>query len=253
MLRSRIIPCLLLHNKGLTKTEKFNTGKYIGDPINAVRIFNEKEVDELMFLDIDKTIQSKEPDFELIQKIADESRMPICYGGGIKNSNQAKEIIEMGIEKIAVSSIFFENPEIINEMASIIGAQSVLIVLDVKKKSFSSDYNVFTHNGTKKQGSLKTILKSLENYNYGELIINSIDLDGSQKGYDMALARLCREIIDKPLTILGGAGSLNDVKLLIQEFRVIGAACGSLFVFKGKYKAVLINYPSFSERKNLYL
>lgn len=253
MLRSRIIPCLLLHNKGLTKTEKFNSGKYIGDPINAVRIFNEKEVDELMFLDIDKTTQSKEPDFELIQKIADESRMPICYGGGIKNSSQAKQIIEMGIEKIALSSIFFENPEVINETASIIGAQSVIIVLDVKKKSLSRDYNVFTHNGTKKQGSLKSIIKDLENYNYGELVINSIDLDGSQKGYDMSLVELCRESSDKPLTILGGASSLNDIKLLIQKFKIIGAAAGSLFVFKGKYKAVLINYPSFSERKNLYI
>lgn len=252
MLRSRIIPCLLLHDKGLTKTEKFKTGKYIGDPINAVRIFNEKEVDELIFLDIDKTTQSKEPDFELIQKIADESRMPICYGGGIKNSSQAKEIIEMGIEKIALSSIFFENPEIINETASIIGAQSVLIVLDVKKKSFSSDYNVYTHNGTKKRGSLKSILKDLEKYHYGELVINSIDLDGSQQGYDISLAELCRENTDKPLTILGGAGSLNDIKSLIQKFKIIGAAAGSLFVFKGKYKAVLINYPSFSERKNLY-
>jgi len=252
MLRSRIIPCLLLHNNGLTKTEKFNKGKYIGDPINAVRIFNEKEVDELMFLDIDKTIQSEEPDFELIQKIADESRMPICYGGGIKNSSQAKAIIAMGIEKIAISSIFFENPKIINEMASIIGAQSVLLVLDVKKKTFSNDYNVFTHNGTKKQGSLKSILKELENYNFGELVINSIDLDGTQTGYDMSLAEFCREKIDKPLTILGGASSLDNIKSLIQRFKIIGAAAGSLFVFKGKYKAVLINYPSFSERKNLY-
>lgn len=252
MLRSRIIPCLLLHNKGLIKTEKFNTGKYVGDPINAVRIFNEKEADELMFLDIDKTIQSKEPDFELIQKIADESRMPVCYGGGIKNSNQAKAIIEMGIEKIAISSLFFESPEVINEMASIIGAQSVIVVLDVKKKTFSSDYNVYTHNGTRKHGSLKSVLKDLENYEYGELVINSIDLDGSQKGYDMNLAELCRENIDKPLTILGGASSLNDIKTLIKTFKVIGAAAGSLFVFKGKYKAVLINYPNFSERKSIY-
>lgn len=253
MLRSRIIPCLLLHNKGLTKTEKFNIGKYIGDPINTVRIFNEKEVDELMFLDIDKTTQSMDPDFELIQKIADESRMPICYGGGIKNSRQAKTIIKMGIEKIAVSSVFFENPEVINEMTSIIGAQSVLVILDVKKKKFSGDYNVFTHNGTKKQGSLKSILKELENYQYGELVINSIDLDGSQIGYDMSLAELCRENIDKPLTILGGASSLDNIKSLIHKFKIIGAAAGSLFVFKGKYKAVLINYPSFSERKNLYI
>ena len=205
-----------------------------------------------MFLDIDKTVQSKDPDFQLIQKIADESRMPICYGGGIKNSSQAKRIIEMGIEKIAVSSIFFENPEVINEMASIIGAQSVLVVLDVKKKIFSSDYNVFTHNGTKKQGSLKSILKDLENFHYGELVINSIDLDGSQSGYDMSLAELCREIIDKPLTILGGASSLDNIQSLIKRFKIIGAAAGSLFVFKGKYKAVLINYPSFAERKNMY-
>lgn len=253
MLRSRIIPCLLLRNNGLTKTESFKPGKYIGDPINAVRIFNEKEVDELMFLDIDKSTQKGEPDYGLIQKIADESRMPICYGGGIKNSSQAKRIIEMGIEKIALSSVFFETPKVINEIASIIGAQSVLIVLDVKRKKFSDDYKVFTHNGTVKQGSLKSVLKELGNYNFGELVINSIDRDGSRLGYDTSLAEFCRENTDKPLTVLGGASSLEDIRLLISRFKIIGAAAGSLFVLTGKYNAVLINYPSYSERKNLYL
>jgi len=252
MLRSRIIPCLLLHNNGLTKTEKFGAGKYVGDPINAVKIFNEKEVDELMFLDIDKSVYNENPNYDLIQKIADESRMPICYGGGIKNANQAKKIIEMGVEKIAVSSIFFENPNILDEISGIIGAQSVLLVLDVRKKKFSNDYTVYTHNGKQRKGSLKEILKNIEKINFGELVINSIDRDGSLIGYDFDLVKICRDYTDKPITALGGASSLEDIGRLINKFKIIGAAAGSLFVFKGKYKAVLINYPDFKTRKDLY-
>lgn len=252
MLRSRIIPCLLLHNNGLTKTEKFGPGKYIGDPINAVKIFNEKEVDELMFLDIDKSVNNESPDFDLIQKIADESRMPICYGGGIKNADQAKKIIEMGIEKIAISSIFFETPDVVDEISGIIGAQSVLLVLDVRKKKFSNDYVVYTHNGKQRIGSLKEILKNIEEQDFGELVINSIDRDGTLIGYDFDLVKICRDLTDKPITALGGASSLDDIASLIKKFKIIGAAAGSLFVYKGKYKAVLINYPDFKTRKDLY-
>ncbi len=254
MLRSRIIPCLLMKDNGLVKTVKFKEGKYVGDPINAVRIFNEKEVDELMLLDIDKSKNKMQPNFDLIQKIADESRMPICYGGGITSVSQAKKIIEMGVEKVAISNAFVNNPQLVNEISEVIGAQSVVIVLDVRKKTFSSDYNIFTLNGTiKSPKSLKSTLNQINKLNYGELVVNSIDNDGIMCGYDFKLAKLCREKTEKPLTILGGASNLKDIQSLIKEFKIIGAAAGSLFVFKGKYKAVLLNYPDKTERKRLYL
>lgn len=243
-----------MKDNGLVKTVKFKEGKYVGDPINAVRIFNEKEVDELMLLDIDKSKNKMQPNFDLIQKIADESRMPICYGGGITSVSQAKKIIEMGVEKVAISNAFVNNPQLVNEISEVIGAQSVVIVLDVRKKTFSSDYNIFTLNGTiKSPKSLKSTLNQINKLNYGELVVNSIDNDGIMCGYDFKLAKLCREKTEKPLTILGGASNLKDIQSLIKEFKIIGAAAGSLFVFKGKYKAVLLNYPDKTERKRLYL
>ncbi len=253
MLRSRIIPCLLIHKKGLVKTVNFKQSKYVGDPINAVKIFNEKEVDELMVIDIDKTRNNIIPDFQLIQKLANESRMPLCYGGGIKTLDQAVKIIEMGVEKVALSSIFLESPEICNKISNVIGAQSISIVLDVKKKLFSSDYNIFTHNATKKhKESLKKVLNNIDNFPFGELVINSIDRDGTCSGYDDNLIEICRNLTERPITVLGGAGSLNDISNLINKYKIIGAGAGSLFVFKGKYKAVLINYPNKTERKPLY-
>lgn len=242
MLRSRVIPCLLVHNKGLVKTEKFKSPKYVGDPINAVKIFNEKEVDELIVLDIDASVNNSEPDYKMIENLANESRMPLCYGGGVKTPEQAQRIIKLGVEKVALSSEAVINPQVLKDISVKVGAQSVVVILDVKKSLFGT-YDIFINNGKKKSKvKLFDFIKTIEDIGIGELVINSIDNDGVMKGYDIALAEKVRQISNLPLTILGGAGNTEDILELIEKFKIIGAAAGSLFVFKGVYKAVLINY-----------
>lgn len=249
MLRPRIIPCLLVHNKGLVKTVRFSTPKYVGDPINAVKIFNEKEVDELLVLDIDSTVEKKEPDYQMIKNLATECRMPFCYGGGVSNAEQVKRIIKLGVEKVAISSAAIQNPNVISEMAKEVGSQSIVFVMDVKKNPKSGNYEIYTHNGKINTG-LNPIdfSKTMEDQGIGEISINSIDNDGMMKGYDIELIKMVRRSVSVPITALGGAGKINDIENLINEFGIIGAAAGSLFVFKGIYKAVLINYPSRNEK-----
>lgn len=250
MLRSRIIPCLLVRNKGLVKSVQFKNYKYVGDPINAVKIFNEKEVDELMVLDIDATREGREPDFNMIRNLANESRMPLCYGGGVKTVEQAKRIIHLGAEKVALSSAVIENPDLVIDIATAVGVQSVIVVLDVKQKGLFGKYQVYTHNGTKATGKdPKEMAKQFEELGVGEIVINSIDNDGMMKGYDLKLIDLIRDAINIPMTVLGGAGTLEHIKEIIKKYKVIGVAAGSIFVFKGKYKAVLINYPSYLEKR----
>jgi cyclase len=252
MLRPRIIPSLLLHDKGLVKTLNFKSPKYVGDPINAVRIFNEKEVDELAFFDIDATVLNKEPDYGLIEKLANQSRMPLCYGGGVKTVEQAQKIFGLGVEKIALSSAAIVNPKLVTQIADRVGSQSVIVVLDVKKKILGG-YEIFTHNGKKPTGiNPIKFAKELEQLGTGEIIINSIDQDGVMKGYDLNLVNKIAEMISLPLTVLGGAGSLSDIEKVIERHGVIGVAAGSLFVFKGPYKAVLINYPTQTEKNNIF-
>jgi cyclase len=251
MLQPRIIPCLLVSNKGLVKTVKFKEPRYIGDPINAVRIFNEKQTDELMILDIDATRLNKEPDYKSIQFWASECRMPLCYGGGVKTVEQAQKIFALGVEKIALSSEAVYNTNIISKLAERVGSQSVVVVLDVKKKTFGG-YELFTHNGSKRTGlnPIDFAIKCIHE-GAGEIVVNSIDMDGTMKGYDLDLIRKVRNVIDTPMTALGGAASLDDMGKLINEFGIIGASAGSLFVFRGKYKAVLINYPSLADKNSL--
>ena len=247
----------MVHLKGLVKTLKFSVedGKYVGDPINAVKIFNEKNVDEIMVIDIDATVEGYEPDYEMIKNVATECRMPLCYGGGIKNVEQVRKIIKLGAEKVAISSAALENISLLNEMSGAVGAQSVVLVLDIaKKKSLwgGTHYEIFTHNGRRKTGKkLYDFLEEIKNISYGELVINNIDLDGAMTGYDMDMCDKVRELTDIPLTFLGGAGSYMDLKRLVSRFKVIGAAAGSIFVFKGKYKAVLIQYPLPNEKKEI--
>lgn len=251
MLYPRIIPCLLVHNKGLVKTIKFKDPKYVGDPINAVKIFNEKEADELMVLDIDVTRENREPDYKMIENLARECRMPLCYGGGIKTAEQAQRIFNLGVEKIAISSIAIENQKVIKEIASQVGNQSVVVVLDVKKKLFGG-YDVYTHNGkNKSKVDLIKFIEEIQKLGIGEIVLNSIDHDGEMKGYDFHLIEMLRPLIHVPLTVLGGAGSLEDVGELIKKYGIIGASAGSLFVFKGKYRAVLISYPNEDEKNTL--
>jgi cyclase len=252
MLRPRITPCLLVHKGGLVKTVNFSLPKYIGDPINAVKIFNEKEVDELIVLDIDATVNNVEPDYRMITNIAAECRMPLCYGGGIKNLEQAKKIISLGVEKIAISSAAIEQPELISLIAQAIGRQSVVVVLDVKKTLLANDYEVYIKNAQHNtKCSIFDLVAEAVKRGAGELVINSIDHDGQMLGYDLVLAEKIRQMVNIPITFLGGAGSLRDLEELIRVYGVIGAAVGSLFIFKGKYKAVLINYPTRTQRDEL--
>lgn len=252
MLRPRVIPCLLVHEGGLVKTVGFKAPKYVGDPINAVKIFNEKEADELVVLDIDATVNGAEPDYRMIANLAAECRMPLCYGGGVRSAAQAKKIIGLGVEKVALSAAVIENPGLIKQIADEIGRQSVVIVLDVKKRIFSKEYDVFTHNGKKNtKRSVIEVATQAEALGAGEIVVNSIDNDGQMKGYDLVLAKKIRDAVNIPITFLGGAGSLDDVGALIRTCGVVGASAGSLFVFKGVYKAVLINYPNVVQRDEL--
>lgn len=251
MLRPRVIPCLLVHDKGLVKTVQFKDPKYVGDPINAVRIFNEKESDELMVIDIDATRDNREPDYKMIEHLAAECRMPLCYGGGVKTAEQAQRIFSLGVEKIAISSVAIHTPELVSEMADRVGSQSVVVVVDVKKKLLGG-YEMYTHNGKKSTGKNPfEFVAKMEALGAGEIVVNSIDQDGVMKGYDLALIEKIRQSISLPLTVLGGAGSLQDIGNLINKYGIIGAAAGSLFVFKGVYKAVLINYPNWNEKDKL--
>ncbi len=251
MLLPRIIPCLLIQNKGLVKTVQFKDPKYVGDPINGVKIFNEKKVDEIIILDIDKTILNQDPDYKMIENLASECRMPFCYGGGIKTVKQAKKIFSLGVEKIALSSSAISNLELVKEIALNVGSQSVVVVLDVKKDKLGN-YNVWTHNGKiNTKIEILSFVKKVQEFGAGEVVINSIDNDGMMTGYDFELAAKVRSSINLPLTILGGAGNLSDIGQLISNHGIIGAAAGSLFVFKGIFKAVLISYPSYEIKYKL--
>ncbi len=254
MLRPRIIPCLLVHKGGLVKTRAFKDPKYVGDPINAVRIFNEKEADELMVLDIDATVNKVAPDFGLIAKLAAECRIPLCYGGGVTTAEQAARIVDMGVEKVAVSAAAIATPNLLTEMAAAVGRQSVVAVLDVRKRSglFAKGFEVCTHN-SKMVHKLDPIAfaKQFQDTGAGEIVINSVDRDGLMQGYDLELASQFKQALKVPVTFLGGAGSLDHMGELICRLGVVGAAAGRLFVFKGKYRAVLINYPTPEQKLKL--
>lgn len=251
MLNSRIIPCLLVHKKGLVKTVKFKDSKYVGDPINAVKIFNEKEVDELIVLDIDATVENGEPDYKMIENLANECRMPLCYGGGIKTVSQAQRVFSLGVEKIAISSVVFDNPGLINEISTEVGSQSVVVIFDVKKRIFGG-YDIYTHNAKNKiKQDFFDLIEIVQSLGAGEVVINSIDNDGVMEGYDLDLIEKVKNKLNIPITALGGVGALEDMGKAIEKFGIIGCAAGSLFVFKGKYKAVLINYPNLEDKQKL--
>lgn len=254
MLKPRLIPALLIRNGGLVKTQKFLNPKYVGDPINAVRIFNEKAVDELVVFDIDATVLGKPPDYKLIGYLANECRMPLAYGGGVKTTEQIERIIGLGVEKVSVSAATVHSIDLISKAASRVGSQSIVVTIDVKKTGFPRKYEVVTHNGTIRTSFNPIAYAALvEGAGAGEIIINSVDRDGMMQGYDMELISKICDKISIPMTILGGAGTLGDIELLWKKQGLIGAAAGSLFVFKGKYRAVLINYPNLAEKSELLL
>lgn len=243
MLRSRIIPVLLMRDSGLVKTRGFKDDKYVGDPINAVKVFNEKEVDELAIFDIDATTKGREPHYDHLRSIAVESRMPLSYGGGVSTADQATRLIKLGFEKVSVSQAALKRPELVREMADAIGRQSVVVTLDVRKSGLMRQYSIFTHNGRQAvKGKLLDLVQTFEQLGAGEIVINNIDHDGMMQGYDLDLARAVRAATSVPLSMAGGAGSTNDMRELIEAIGICGAAAGSMFVFNGVYRAVLISY-----------
>jgi cyclase len=252
MLKPRLIPFLLIHDDGLIKTINFSNPKYVGDPINAVRIFNEKQVDEIIICDKKPSLMDLPPNFDLIKKLAVECRMPFCYAGGIKELSQAEKIIGMGVEKIGLNTALFEDKQLLTTCVSSLGSQSVVAIIDVKKNLFGT-YKIFSNGGLKKQNiSLPEWIERVQELGVGEIVLNNISRDGMMNGYDIDLIDLVQKRLSIPLTVLGGAGSDEHFKDLYSRYGIIGASAGSYFVFKGKYRAVLINYPD-ENRKNFFM
>jgi cyclase len=248
----RIIPCLLLRNNGLVKTVKFRESTYVGDPINTVKIFNEKEVDEIFFLDIDATKQKKDPPYELIHKIASECFMPFAYGGGIYSLNQIDRIIKSGAEKIIINSGAFLQKEFVKEAVSQFGSSTIAVSIDVKTE-FLKGYVVYIKGGTVSTGKNPSeYAKQIENDGAGEILINSIDRDGTMEGYDIELIKLVTGSVRLPVIACGGAGTLEDFRMAVKEGGASAAAAGSFFVFHGKRRAVLITYPEYQEITKLF-
>lgn len=247
MLQKRVIPCLLLHKGGLYKTVKFKNPTYIGDPINAIKIFNEKEVDELMFLDIDASASNKEPNFALIEDIASECFMPLCYGGGVKTIEQMKRIYSLGVEKVSLSASAVLLPHLIEEAASRFGRQSVIVTIDVKKELFGPK-KVYIHNGkTNTKIGVVDFVKKMEECGAGELVINSIDRDGAMNGFDLELLSEIKSNTTIPIIALGGAGNISHIAEVFEKCKLDAVACGSMFVYQGPLKGVLISYPKQAE------
>ncbi|GIU70033.1 MAG: putative imidazole glycerol phosphate synthase subunit hisF2 [Candidatus Woesearchaeota archaeon] len=247
----RVIPVLLLKNAGLVKTKKFKEAKYVGDPINAVKIFNEKEVDELIFLDITASKEKKKPNLKLLDEIATECFMPLCYGGGIKTIEDIKSIINAGVEKVALNSIAIENPLFVKQASDIFGSSTIVVSIDIKKK-FWGKKSIYTYSGTQSTGMdpLK-FAHQMQKNGAGELLVNSIDNDGMMQGYDYELIKQISKEVDIPVIACGGAGNLSHLK----EAYNAGAsalAAGSMFVFHGQHRAVLINYPSQKELQEIF-
>ena len=254
MLRSRLIPILLIDNGSLVKTKRFKHYKYLGDPLNTVRIFNEKNVDELIVLDISSS-KSKDPlNKNLLKSIANQCRMPICYGGGIKDLKTIKEIIELGIEKIAFGSSAFANTSLIEEAIKLIGSQSVVTFLDYKVPKFRKKNYCFINNGEDNTGIiLEDAVEKFSKIGVGEIVLQSIDRDGSKKGYDLETLRKFLGEKKIVFSVAGGAGEIKDCIDIDKEFGPIGIAAGSLFVFTGPYDAVLITYPNKAEKISYFV
>lgn len=252
MLRPRISPALLIHNGELVKTERFRGGRYLGDPINAVKIFTEKGADELSVYDIGASAMGRGPDFDLIALLAAECRMPFCYGGGISRVSEAVRLVSMGVEKVAIGTAALTDPDLVREIALAIGSQSICVVLDWRRDGDGA-YQIYTSRGTQPTGrSLLATAAEMIELGAGEIVFNSIDRDGTMAGYDLDLAALVARTVSTPFTFLGGAGSLTDMAALYDTCGDIGISAGSLFVFKGPLKAVLINYPDWTQRESIY-
>ncbi|MFN8400382.1 MAG: AglZ/HisF2 family acetamidino modification protein [Anaerolineales bacterium] len=249
MIKPRVIPALLLKGQGLVKTVKFKEPKYLGDPINIVRIFNDKEVDELVLLDITATPEKRGPQFDLLKNIASEAFIPLAYGGGIRSMDDVRKLLSIGIEKLIMNTSAVETPSLVREVADHAGSQAAVVSMDVKK-NFLGKYEAFTHCGQKKTGldPVKHAVE-MERMGVGEILINSIDRDGTMQGYDVDIVRKVADAVHVPVVACGGAGNLSHVSEVIKQGHASAAAAGSIFVFQGPLRGVLISYPTPKELK----
>jgi len=252
MFLPRIIPVLLLKGKGLVKTVKFKNPRYIGDPINAVRIFNDLKADELVFLDITATQENRTVSFDLIKNIGDEAFMPFGVGGGLINVEQIEQLLKAGAEKAIINTQIILNPSLIKESASHCGSQSIVVSIDVKRSLLGKSEVWIKDGRLNTKRSPVEIAKLAEGLGAGELIINSIDMDGVMKGYDLSLIKEVADSVCVPVVACGGAGTLFHLKSAFFEGHAHALAAGSLFIYHGSRNAVLINYPSKSDLTQLF-
>ncbi|HNW96943.1 MAG TPA: AglZ/HisF2 family acetamidino modification protein [Bacteroidales bacterium] len=252
MFRPRVIPCLLLRNNGLVKSVKFKDYTYVGDPLNAVKIFNEKKADELVFLDITATKEKRCINLNLVKNIGEECNMPFAVGGGISSVEQIRELLKAGAEKVCINSYAYHDLNFIKKASDEFGSSTIVVSIDVKKNIFGKQ-QVYINAGTKSTGANPVdYAQQVAEKGAGEIIINSVDCDGAMTGYDTALIKKVADAVDVPVVALGGAGSLNDLKKAVTEGNASAVAAGSLFVFHGSRRAVLINFPTQKELVTLF-
>ena len=255
MIRPRVIPCLLLKGKGLVKTIQFKNPIYLGDPLNTINIFNKKMVDEMIILDIDASLTSRKPNFELIKRIASVCFSPLTYGGGVNNLSDAERLFSIGIEKISVNSIAFKNPSLITELAKKYGNQSVVVSININK-DFWGNRNIVNNLLEKIDlggNSIAEQMMIFEELGAGELLINDVNRDGTMKGYDIELIKSITSKVDIPVIACGGCGNYSHLKEVLIGGGASAAAAGSIFLFNGPHKAVLISYPQRKTIKNLLI
>jgi len=252
MFRPRVIPCLLLKDNGLVKSVRFKDYIYIGDPLNAIKIFNEKKADELVFLDITATQEKRMIDVNLVKRIGEECNMPFTVGGGIRSTEQIRVLLRAGAEKVCINTFAYDNVNFIKKASDEFGSSTIVVSIDIKKKRFGKQ-QIYTHSGTKATGvDAVEFAQKIASMGAGEIIINSIDNDGTMEGYDLELIRTVADAVDIPVVALGGAGSLNDLKVAVDVGNASAVAAGSIFVFQGPRKAVLINFPTRKELMELF-
>ncbi len=249
MLQTRRIPCLLLRRAGFVKTVRFKDPTYLGDPLNIVKIFNDKEVDEAVILDIEATVEGREPPYDFLYEIAGEAFMPMGYGGGIRSREQAERVLKLGYEKVCINSAAIEDPKLIGEVARAVGSQSVVVSIDARRTLFGG-YQVYTHGGRKKAGvDPVELARRCEDLGAGEILITSIDRDGTMEGYDLTLTRKVTDAVQIPVVACGGAGHIDHFSQVVHEAGASAVSAGSFFVFKGPLRGVLISFPSEQEWK----
>lgn len=251
MLLTRVIPCLLVQNERLVKTIRFKNPSYVGDPVNAIKIYNEKEVDELILVDISATVEQRLPSFKLIEQVTSECFMPLCYGGGIRTLEEIQRILTLGVEKVAINSYAVEKPLFIREASERFGSQSIVLSLDVKKTIWGK-YVIYTHGG-RKATKLDPVefSRQAEAMGAGEVLLNAIDRDGTWEGYDLDLIKAVTDVVSIPVIACGGAGSIDDFSDAVKKGGASAVAAGSMVVYQGKDLGVLINFPAREELKKV--